>query len=128
MESILNLVWVTIALSAIAQLCFWARTQTDRHRVVIVAIATVCTLAVLFPIISVSDDLQETVAALEDHVTVRRVIAATAPHAGVACAVMASFAAPQPVALLGFATQIVVAVVSYTGASLLTRRGPPSAC
>jgi len=128
MESILNLVWLTIALSALVRLCFWARTQTDRRRVVIAAIATVCTLAVLFPIVSVSDDLQETVAALEDHVTVRRAIATAAPHAGVACAVMPSLAAPQRVALPGFATQLVGAVVSYTGASPLTRRGPPSAC
>ena len=119
MEGILNLGWLMIAVASVIRLCQWARGEADHRRVAIVAVATVCLLAVLFPIVSVSDDLQETVAALEDHVAVYAVPPPVA---------LGFIADLRPVvALIGFATEMTVTIVSYAGEPLFVRRGPPSA-
>ena len=78
MELLLNIVWLAIALAAFARLAAWSRTEPDRRRVAAACVATACVVALLFPIISITDDLTASVAAVEEMVAVRRVMAAAA--------------------------------------------------
>src|ERR1044071_1260796 len=78
MELLLNIVWLAIALTAFARLASWSRTEPDRRRVAAAFVATACVVALLFPIISITDDLSASVAAVEEMVAVRRVMAAAA--------------------------------------------------
>jgi hypothetical protein len=65
MEAILNFLWLVIALAAIWRWRFcWSVSRQDRkHSKRIEGVAMVCILALLFPVISLTDDLHpETVA------------------------------------------------------------------
>lgn len=65
MEATLNLLWLVIALAAVWRWRFrWSVSREDRkHSLKIEAAAMVCVLALLFPVISLTDDLHpETVA------------------------------------------------------------------
>lgn len=65
MEATLNLLWLVIALAAVWLWRFrWSVSRQDRkHSLKIEAVAMVCVLALLFPVISLTDDLHpETVA------------------------------------------------------------------
>jgi hypothetical protein len=126
MEGILNLVWLTIALAAFVRLHLWARLEPDHRRVAFVAVATVCGLALLFPIVSISDDLQETVAALEDHVALRRLIASTAHVIAISVATVLVPDICLAVAALEVADEKCLALTSFAGAPIFERRGPPS--
>ena len=59
METILNLVWLGVTLAALWMWRFrWAASRQDSHRNVRQeTIAIVCLLALLFPVISLTDDL-----------------------------------------------------------------------
>lgn len=59
METILNLVWLGVTLAALWMWRFrWAASRRDSHRNMRQeAIAIVCLLALLFPVISLTDDL-----------------------------------------------------------------------
>lgn len=57
MELFLNVVWVAIAVTALTRF---------RRRPIAAALATICALALLFPIISITDDLHAAVAAVEE--------------------------------------------------------------
>ena len=59
METILNLIWLAITLVAIWLWRFrWAASRRNpRHSVRLEAVAMVCILALLFPVISLTDDL-----------------------------------------------------------------------
>lgn len=72
MELLLNAVWLAIAIAAFARLAF----QRDRRRLAAAVVATACVVALLFPIISITDDLTASVAAVEETIAVRRVMAA----------------------------------------------------
>jgi hypothetical protein len=64
-EATLNLLWLVIALTAVWRWRFrWSVSRQDRkHSPKIEAVAMVCVLALLFPVISLTDDLHpETVA------------------------------------------------------------------
>jgi hypothetical protein len=84
METILNLVWLAITVAAIWLWRFrWTVSrQNPRHSTRMEAVAMVCVLALLFPVISLTDDLHpETVAV--DAASGKRnacLIAASAPH------------------------------------------------
>ena len=57
MELFLNAVWLVLAVTALTRL---------RRRPLAAALATICALALLFPIISITDDLHATAAAVEE--------------------------------------------------------------
>jgi hypothetical protein len=84
METFLNLVWLAVTVAAIWLWRFrWtASRRNPRHSTRMEAVAMVCVLALLFPVISLTDDLHpETVAV--DAASGKRnacLIAASAPH------------------------------------------------
>ena len=84
METILNLVWLAVTCAAIWLWRFrWTVSPRNRrHSTRLEAVAMVCVLALLFPVISLTDDLHpETVAV--DAASGKRnacLIAASAPH------------------------------------------------
>jgi hypothetical protein len=126
MELILNLAWLTLAFAAFARLAVWARGETDRRRVWIVALATVCVVVLLFPIVSITDDLQESVAAVEETFAVRRVVAAAALHlTPVIVAALALSAVITVLTILGFVTVEAFALPSAPALVACTLRGPP---
>ena len=73
MEFVLNLVWVAFTLSAICAFLRNRRTgaMTPRGSFSGAFLALACALALLFPVVSASDDLHPTQAVLED--TMKRV-------------------------------------------------------
>ena len=78
MELILNLAW---ALSAVAILCIWlryARLAGASRRTQMVALAVL--ILILFPVISVTDDLQAMQNPAETDSCLRRVHAVSSPH------------------------------------------------
>ena len=74
LELFLNLVWLGLACATCGAFLSWSRQQPRGHsdRKVHVALALVCGVALLFPIISVTDDLHSDAAALEDWTSARR--------------------------------------------------------
>ena len=86
LELFLNLAWFAIVIGALCAFTAWApRADSKRHRVR-VGLAMVCGLALLFPIISVTDDLCSDTAALEEWTAARRaaLIILTTAHLAVA--------------------------------------------
>ena len=71
LELFLNVAWLAIVIAAFAAYAFWARHANSAARFR-VGVAIACGLALLFPIISVSDDLLPNVAALEEWTAGRR--------------------------------------------------------
>ncbi|HEX7190533.1 MAG TPA: hypothetical protein VF381_03070 [Thermoanaerobaculia bacterium] len=127
MEVVLNLVWLAIAVTALARLGAWARAEPDGRRIAIATLSTLCILAVLFPIISMTDDLQSDIVAAEEQAALRRT-------ASMLLQVVLVFFAPAPVSASSHLTRAFlseiagenVTVPSFREARSLTRRGPPS--
>lgn len=71
MELFLNLFWAFVAVVAAFAIARSTSGQSKRRRY-LGAVATICVLALLFPIISVTDDLHDDVAVLEETNAVRR--------------------------------------------------------
>ena len=71
MELFLNLVWCAIVAGAAIRFRVWSAGRPARHRY-LVALATICVLALLFPIISVTDDLRNDPAVFEETSAVRK--------------------------------------------------------
>jgi hypothetical protein len=67
METILNVVWLVVTLATLWLWRFrWAASRRNpRHNVRQEAIAMVCLLALLFPVISLSDDLHPEIAVVD---------------------------------------------------------------
>ncbi len=78
METFLNLAWALLALSSV---CLWARferrTGTDRRRPIV---SLLMLIAVLFPVISVSDDLWSIQNPAETDILLRRDHHGVSPH------------------------------------------------
>ena len=76
METILNLIWLLIAGLAFGAYCIWAaglpRLARSRRRKREVALVLVCLVALLLPIISVTDDLTVDLATLDQWTAARR--------------------------------------------------------
>jgi|SRR5579872_2725985 len=70
MELLLNLVWGVIVAAAAVRFATWSAGKPARTKI-IVALATVCVLAILFPIISVTDDLHDSPALFEESRTAK---------------------------------------------------------
>jgi hypothetical protein len=126
MELLLNLAWLALAIAAFARLGWWASGETDRGRILVVALSTLCLVVLLFPIISITDDLQATDAVLEETVAVRRVAAAAALHAMpmLAAAIVVSVPAVS-LSFLGFVTSKSFALPSAPALVTVALRGPP---
>ena len=128
MELLLNLAWLILAFAAFARLGVWARGETDRMRVWTVALATVCVVVLLFPIISITDDFQESVAAIEETFAVRQVVAAAALHlAPVLFTAFSLSAFATVLTILGFVAVKAFALPSAPALVACTLRGPPLA-
>lgn len=63
LELICNLVWLAVGVSLALRFC---TSQSDRSSTAVRVIAVICLLLVLFPVISLSDDLSAPEAALSD--------------------------------------------------------------
>ena len=79
MELFLNLVWCAIVAGAAIRFGVWSAGRPARHRY-LVALATICVLALLFPIISVTDDLRDDPAVFEETSAVRKMGVITSVH------------------------------------------------
>jgi hypothetical protein len=129
MELLLNIVWLTVALLALSRFGVWAAGEADRRKIVLVGVATVCALAVLFPIVSMSDDMQTTVAAVEETAAVRRIVLASALQLAPAVVVAALTSLSLVVialTVLGFTTEYAFALPGSLDAPVFSLRGPPS--
>jgi uncharacterized membrane protein len=78
LESALNLVWAALAIGAFAIVI--PRSAADGRKLLPVAIALVCTLLLLFPIISITDDLTSSGTVAEEWNNASRRIAALMMH------------------------------------------------
>lgn len=128
MELLLNLTWLAIAIAAFARLGVWASTETDRRRIHLAVVATACVIVLLFPIISITDDLEGSAAVLEESATIKRVVA-SAVLLHVMPALVATLSVGVLAAtliLLGFMTEESFAVPLFLTAPVVSLRGPPS--
>jgi hypothetical protein len=126
MELLLNLAWFAIAIAAFARFGVWAYGETDRSRIWAVALATVCVIALLFPIISITDDLEASDAVFEESVAVRRVVAPAALHVlPILAAALTLCLLAIALTLLGFVTSKAFALPSAPALLTLALRGPP---
>jgi len=137
METLLNLSWLVIVLATAGAFGVWsarlpagAKTRRMRRSV---GLALIAILALLFPIISVTDDLASDTSALEEWSSARRVALAIAiaQHANAVSAAVALPPLPVrgPVALacVGLALIPVLTVLSPSTTIVWSFRGPPFA-
>lgn len=66
MELFLNLVWLAVAIAVSVSLALHNRARTRRPSAFILAVTIVCIIFLLFPPISMSDDLHDLHCAMED--------------------------------------------------------------
>jgi hypothetical protein len=83
METILNLIWLAVTLAA---LCLWrlrwaGTRRKPGHNVRLEAVAMVCILALLFPVISLTDDLHPEVIPVDAASSKRALVLLAAQHA-----------------------------------------------
>lgn len=80
MELLLNILWLAVVLFAAIRIAVWAISQPDTReglrRVRIVSLATLCIVALMFPIISMTDDLDSNTALVEEAITAKRLVRA----------------------------------------------------
>jgi hypothetical protein len=138
METFLNLVWLVVAVAAIWLWRFrWTVSRRNpRHSTRMEAVAMICVLALLFPVISLTDDLHpETVAV--DAASGKRnacLIAASAPHVRAATVSSGSHLAVGMISRPFSAINLTIAEIStvaqpYETGSLASSsrdRSPPS--
>jgi len=77
MELILNLVWLGIAATSLALVL--PRAIRSRRPLLIV-VSLVCALALLFPVVSISDDLSADRDTVEESISIRRIVDAAQHH------------------------------------------------
>lgn len=137
METVLNVSWLIIALTAAVGFRVWAarqpQTAAARRLRRTAGLALVCIVALLFPIISVTDDLLPNASVLEEWSAARRAaIAITiAQHTSLASTTAGLPALPPPggriaLACIGLATLPVLTVLSPSTTTVSSFRGPPS--
>ena len=79
MELVLNLAWLLVAFVSAIGLLRYARNETNPRNLWIVATAMLCVVVLLFPVISMTDDLHAEVFTAEESGK-RRVIAVQLEH------------------------------------------------
>src|SRR5579862_2272152 len=84
LEALLNIAWLVVSLGAVWLWRYrWTLSRRDpRHSTKMEAVAMVCALALLFPVISLTDDLHPEIIAVDAASGKRNacLIAASAPH------------------------------------------------
>jgi hypothetical protein len=138
MELALNLTWLFIAVATAVAFSIWsarlpegARSRRLRRSA---GLALVCVIALLFPIISVTDDLAPDTTALEEWSSVRRAaIVITIAHHQLPLAtavdlVLLPLHGPIALACAGLAVIPVLTVLSPSTTTVWSFRGPPIAC
>ena len=139
MELALNLTWLLIAVATAVAFGVWSARLPDdaRARRVrwSVGLALVCVVALLFPIISVTDDLAPDASALEEWSATRRVAfsISNAQHAvmlttTVVVELLLPHTGPIALACVGLTVIPVLTVLSPSTTIVWSFRGPPFAC
>jgi hypothetical protein len=137
MELALNLTWLFIAVATAVAFSIWsaqlpegARSRSLRRTA---GLALVCVVVLLFPIISVTDDLAPDTSALEEWSSMRRVaIAITSAQHDLALTtaavdlVLLPLHGPIALACVGLAVIPVLTVLSPSTTTVWSFRGPPS--
>jgi hypothetical protein len=72
MELVLNLVWLALASSLILHWGVHALSFSEKHRVAAAAIALTCVICLLFPVISITDDLNSSAALCEARTLIKK--------------------------------------------------------
>jgi hypothetical protein len=72
MELALNLVWLVFAAGLLVHWGARALSFPEEHRAAAAAIALVCVISLLFPVISITDDLNSGVAVLEARTLIKK--------------------------------------------------------
>ncbi len=115
MELLLNLIWLAVVLGTTVMFALWmARGGCDGRRTWLVATALVCVLALLFPIISITDDLHWSATRAEE---VRRASTVSLTS------VIVSFV--LPLVVVGVVLDATFFVPSSPDAAVFSLRGPP---
>ena len=131
LELFLNLAWLVIAIGALSAFAFWARAEKSAGHRLRVGIAVACGLALLFPIISVTDDMSPDAAALEEWSAARRaaLIIVNVAHAAVAIPVAVAIeqTAKELFACIGLVVLTFSAITTAKFATARSLRAPPSA-
>jgi hypothetical protein len=130
MELALNLVWLAVAITAAVRFAVWRRDQRASRQLV-VALCAVCVLALLFPIVSVTDDLHTDAAAAEETSAMRRVALVTITHVATLAVAVTPFDLAagtahltQRAGLVDTSAHIAKALEGF--AAIASLRGPPS--
>jgi hypothetical protein len=131
LELFLNLTWLGIAIGALSAFAVWARAEKSEGHRLQVGIAVLCGLALLFPIISVTDDMSTDAAALEEWSAARRaaLIIVNVAHAAVAIPVVTAIeqTAKELFVCIGLVVLTFSALASATFATARSLRAPPFA-
>lgn len=129
-ELVLNLVWLAVAIYAAVRLTMWCSRQPRGSRKVWTGIiATACLVALLFPIISVTDDLSNDATVIEETRAVRRAFVFVV-HVVAIATIGVDIALLVRASLLQLARVTVAAapaVVRPGFATVFSFRGPPAA-
>ena len=125
MEVLFNLAWLVLAATLVVFYCARAPSLAGKHRRLNGGIAVVCVLALLFPVISISDDLLSN-PDLAESSSSKKWIAPVHPAKPMASARMAA-PAPSPCSRAGKRRELALRASSPgTSSSNLNRRPPPA--
>ena len=139
METILNLIWLSIAIGAAGVYCIRAAALAvapdSSRRKREVALVLLCVVALLFPIISVTDDLAIYVATLDVWTAARRVSTVLITLLVVALAGCSSLdvvtvdlgRAPVRLASVGLGELPILSILSPSTETVWSFRSPPNA-
>lgn len=127
-ELVLNLIWLAVAAVAAAWLAVWCSRQPRGTRILPAVVATVCLVAILFPIISETDDLSAGFVLTETS-TLRRIVNFVTVAAAVPAIVDTALVFRSLCLQLALLTPgVAIVTVARPGfATVFSFRGPPAA-
>jgi hypothetical protein len=137
METILNLIWLGVTLAALWMWRFrWAASRRNpRHNLQQEAIAMLCLLALLFPVISLSDDLHPEIAVVDSASGKRQCLAVAGvahhPNSGKIARVHSATALlPYLAGRMGFSLESIASAIQVhspaSSVELRVGRSPPA--
>ena len=131
MELILNLLWLTVGIFAAIRIGIWAMAQPDtrasQRRVRLAVVATVCAVALMFPIISMTDYMDSHAALVEEAATAKRLVTASTESSLpllIVSALLASLLSTR--IFLGKVTEEFPSPLQAASTRAFSLRGPPS--
>lgn len=131
MELLLNLLWIAIGVTAVIRAGLWANQQPDtaasRRRIRLVLVATMCAVALMFPIISMTDDMDAKAALVEEAITAKRLVNAS-NELGLPLVLASAFLASLLTTrvLLGNVVETSPSPLPAAIARVFSLRGPPA--